>query len=212
MRTSCFLLALAAIIWHTPTAHAQFLELGVRAGTNIATPSADSAVSSHTGIVLGAMAAFTIIEPLRLQVEAQYVQKGGTFTVSTPAGPDINDLSLNYLEIPISLKLPLDFYPVQVYGLFGTTIGTLISASNQYQYADGRTGTEDIAEDFDPANLSLELGAGVSYAISEHLSAVAETRYSFGVVDLADEQRDLFNQNSWKTRDIKILAGITFSI
>lgn len=200
--------------------NAQVFLAGVRAGANIASASSNADVSSRTGLVLGALAQIQLFGPLNFRAEAQYVQKGGKFvSESSSSGSTLGipvDYDFNYLDIPLNLTLKLGSEDFFVYGTAGTTVGALLSATANYSVGDQRHSV-DYASQLNSVDMSLDLGGGVGVGIAPHLAVIGDILYSFGLTDAAktsDAQgtSSVFNTDSWKARNMKITAGLYFTL
>jgi opacity protein-like surface antigen len=194
---------------------AQSLELGIHAGVNVAgTPTASSlAAEARNGIILGGSASFEIAPPFRLAVEAQYVQHGIQFTNASSGGSAAmpSDIyNLNYLEIPVNIRVGFGS-AFRVYALAGTNIGTLLSATRELNHTDGATEQIDEKAMLNATNFSLELGGGMSYAISAHMAVEADARYSFALNEVKERSAEsLLSRSSWTPRDLRITSGLIF--
>ncbi len=193
-------------------ADAQTISAGVYGGANIARAAtdADATEESRTGLVVGAAFEVSLISPLTFRAEAQYVQKGGkleyTSTTSTPTVT--TDYTLNYLDIPINLKLDLGSDEMPLYLFAGTTVGTLLTAVANETVENEPGHEHDIKSQFNSVDLSLDLGGGIGYQIIPHIDLIADLRYSMGLTDIAKEENQLLSADSWKTRNIKIVVGM----
>jgi hypothetical protein len=194
---------------------AQTLLAGVRAGVNIASATSDDgSVSSKAGLLLGALAQINLWGPLNFRAEAQYVQKGGKFVGETStSGPSIpTTLDLNYLDIPLNLTLKIGPDAFFVYGTAGTTLGALLSAT-AINSLDGQK--RELASQFNPVDISLDLGGGVGFEVAPHLVVIGDVLYSLGLTDAAKNgtsQTSVFNSDSWKARNVKITTGLYFTL
>ena len=199
---------------------AQNIELGIHAGVNVAgTPTFSSlAAEARNGIILGGSASFELAPPFRLAVEAQYVQHGIQFTNASttglPASGAPTDIyNISYLEIPVNLRIGFGSR-FQVYGLAGTNVGTLLSATHQVNRADGGSEEIDNKEALTSTNFALELGGGVSYGITSRMSVAVDGRYSFGLNDVeeAAASESLLNRDSWKPTGMKLTTGLNIRL
>lgn len=194
---------------------AQSFELGIHAGVNVAgTPTLSKIASeARNGIVLGGSASFELSPPFRLSVEAQYVQRSIEFRNTSVTGAPTDLYQLNYFEIPVNIRMGFGS-KFRVYGLAGTNIGTLLSATRQINHTDGGSEEFDEKNEISSTSISLELGGGMSYAIASKISVVADARYTFGLNEVEQNQQpeSLLNQSSWKPRDFKITTGLLFHL
>ena len=211
-----FIALLIALSWCLASdVFAQGFELGIHAGVNVAGTPTFSTIASEArnGIILGGSASFEISPPFRLQVEAQYVQRGIEFTNSSVTGAPTDIYQLNYLEVPVNIRMGFGSR-FRVYGLAGTNIGTLLSATRQINHTDGASEEFDEKEEISSTNIGLELGGGMSYGITSKMAVVADARYTFGLNEVQQNQQpeSLLNRSAWKARDFKITTGLLFRL
>lgn len=194
-------------------ARAQSVLLGAHAGVNFSTASADEklSLSSTRGLILGALLDITVVDPIAFRVGLQYVEEGSEFVVtsssSTPPGTAPTVYELNYLDLPVNLKMNFGTYSFGVYVFGGTTVGSLLSA---HRISSGQS--TDISEDINSVNVSLDLGAGLGFEIAPRLSFLADGTFSFGLTDVAKSTGALDDTDSWKARNFKLITGINYRL
>lgn len=212
--SSLFFIALSVCCIAT-RAQAQSLELGVHAGVTISNAATEENImaTARQGVILGASASFTLAPPLRLQVEAQYTKKGIEIGTTGPSASPGDIYNLSYLEIPVNIRFDIGSQAFGVYALAGTNIGTLLSASREYNRSQDNTGeNSQINEFLTPMNMALELGGGVGIGLGGGATLFADARYSFGLVEISDGDQSVLNRNSWTPRDLKVVSGVRFRL
>lgn len=198
------------LIW-SQDAFAQSVSLGLRGGLNFASLSISGVepkpdVSFRTAFGFGGVAEIGISEPIYLQVEPRYVQKGANFKFTFFGGTIKGTLKFAYFEIPVSVKAKFNAYGVQPYIFAGPTVSFLSSAKSE---VNGRT--DDIKDDTESMEYSLDFGAGVAYEFAPKTFITGDVRYTLGLSRI-NKHTDPNDRSTLKSRDIKILIGLLFSL
>jgi hypothetical protein len=193
---------------------AQSLSFGVRAGANYASASPGSVgtFSPRPSVLVGGLIELEILPPFVFQAGIQYAAKHTTVSHSTPGVPKPTEtlFSLNYFEIPVTLKLAFGKSSFQVYGLAGANIGTLLRAVGE-DPASG-SGAVDIKADLEKTSIALELGGGVGIKVASHVSLIVDGRYNMGLKDINSSGKAMLNTGAWKPRDLRITAGLNYRL
>jgi opacity protein-like surface antigen len=170
---------------------------GVKIGVNLAQAVVDSDVEetldNKTGVVAGGFVRFGM-SGIAIQPEVLVSMKGG----QQPAGSDEFALKLNYLEIPVLLRLglPGGFSPFIV---AGPAIGLRLSAK-----AD--PGNEDVKDDFKSTDVGIAVGGGIEVS-----SLSLEARFTQSLSDIVTSQgHSELVTGAVKNRVISFLLGIRF--
>lgn len=126
---------------------------------------------------------------------------------------------VQYIEIPLTIKLRTnEINYLTYYGMFGVTPGFNIKARGEY------TSTPDplllsntdlnLREDGNPdelkynlINMSLTLGAGLEYAMTENTAIVAGIFFQNGFSNVI---QDKFDDNAMRLKQIGIRLGVLF--
>lgn len=156
--------------------------------------------SARTGFVGGGFASARLSDVFSVQLEAFYTQKG--FEVSSAAGKA--RYRLDYLEFPLTAKATFGPGPLCPYLFAGPSVGFRLSAD-----AETDTGSGDLRDVTRTTDLGIDLGAGVLYRLNGRTGLLLEGRYSVGLVNIFDAGPGGGTAN---TRDLKILAGVTFAL
>lgn len=173
--------------------------LGVRGGVSVSSVELDLAGtfddSNRTGFEGGVFLDFGRSRPLGFQIGAQYAQKGAELDFEGV----VEDLTLNYLEIPAVVKLGIPLLGLKPSVFGGAALGF-------------QTGCDDIEEidcdeDVTSTNVSGILGADVVLDLGG-LSLWADGRFHFGLSDIADA----VDIDELKTRAWTLQAGLGFPL
>jgi hypothetical protein len=173
--------------------------LGVRGGVSVSSVDLDLGEtfddSNRTGFEGGVFLDFGRSSPLGFQIGAQYAQKGAELEF----GDVVEDLSLNYLEIPAVVKLG-----IPLGGLKPSVLGGVAMGFNTGCEGFGR---DDCSENITSTNFSGLLGADVVIDLGG-LSLWADGRFHFGLNDIADA----VEVDELKTRAWALQAGLGFPL
>jgi len=198
MRRLLLLVAVAATVLLVDPASAQ-TTLGVRGGVSVASASLDSDTfdeSNRTGFVGGAFLDFGGSSLFGFQIGAQYAQKGTEFD----AGAAVDELALDYLEIPAVVKvgLPLGSLKPSIFA------GAALGFNSNCEEAGGSV---EVCDDFSDTEFSGVVGADLAIYLGG-LSLWADARYNVGLGDIADG--DAFGDFS--NRAFNLTAGLGFRL
>lgn len=135
------------------------------------------------------------------------------FFINTTTFNDPVDLrfNLNYIEIPLNIKLRSDqFYRMTFYGQFG--LSNLLNISATASSSDSQFRGESINYSIDHRtirfyNLSMIMGGGVEYDVGGNTSLNLGIQYSNGLTDVTTisnlDEKTIFNS-------IRLLIGVMF--
>jgi hypothetical protein len=168
--------AMMAFALTAPAAHGQTI-LGVRGGVSGASIEVDNLGDivddgNRTGFTGGLFLDFGGDDILGFQVGASYTQKGAELDL----GDAIEELSLNYLEIPAVVKvgLPLGNLKPSVFG--GVGLGLNVSCES---------GLQDCRNDISGTEWSGIFGADVAFYL-DRFAFFVDGRYHYGLNDVSD--------------------------
>ncbi|MBN2805394.1 MAG: outer membrane beta-barrel protein [Prolixibacteraceae bacterium] len=118
---------------------------------------------------------------------------------------------LNYLEIPLNIKLKSDqFYRFTFYGQFGLT--NLINLSATASSGDERFSGDNINQGMNnrvikPYNLSMIMGGGAEYDVGGNTALHLGLQYSNGLIDVTTirnlDEKTVFNS-------LRLVLGVMF--
>jgi len=209
-------------------------QVGTRAGAviggNIASASFTSSMegvsqSTRTGLLLGGIVEFGFSDNVCLRAEPMYVQNGAAITiVYSSASPSYKEIyELEYLELPVHVKLQTGTGAVRPYIFGGPNLGILLAASVTEEIPppvgtleeSRQSGTQDIKDEISSTNFVFDFGGGLTCDVSPTIQLQMDVRYSLGLSNIAkppDPNDQSFQPDSWKSRDIKVLVGILFAL
>lgn len=205
--------AFLIVLMLASSAWAQSLSLGVKAGMNLSRPSADAGmtIAAGRGLLLGGYAELSLVPPLVIQVGVQYAENKMTVSVISPLDTPTPSVThqLNYLEIPINLKLAIGKPTFQVFGLAGISVGVLLKAFD-LESASNDTESNDYKDSLNKTALSFQVGGGIGIQVVKHVEFIAEARYNMGLKDVNKSGQTLLSTGAWKARDLTITGGLNF--
>lgn len=190
------------------------VSLGLRGGINFAgaSVSTDSPLftigaSGESRFLAGITSEFSV-GPVEMELDATYTQKGANLTVrATGASAPKLTTRLDYLEVHLrALRVTLGSsqLKLQPYLFAGPTLGFRLSAK-----ADTPDGTRDIKDSTKSTEWTIEAGAGLKYRVSPKTSFTTEVCYAYGLTNILKDTEGL---RSYKSRDVKVSAGILFRL
>lgn len=190
---SITVVAVTGLTFVVPEAAAQGgFELGVRGGVSVASASLDVSEtfskSNRTGFTGGVFANLDL-GMLGLQVAGQYTQAG----VTLDFGDAIDDLSIDYLEIPGVVKLGIPLAVVKPSLFAGAALGFNTGCDNA---------GVDCGDDVKSTDWKGIVGADVAVYLGS-VSLWADGRYNFGVANV-------FEVDELKNRNWLFQAGLGF--
>lgn len=205
--------------WSESTPAQTPISLGVKGGLNLANASATQLpagfeLSSRTAIGFGGIVEIGLSDPIYLQTEPRYIQKGAdlkfTFTAFGETFTGSGTGRFNYVEIPVSLKAKFDAGTVTPYLFAGPTLSFLLSAEREFE-SQGQKETINIKDEIESTEFSLDFGGGIAYPIAPKMSLTMDVRYTLGLTNIA-KLREPNDKITWKSRDVKLLVGALFSL
>jgi hypothetical protein len=184
---------MAGFLWTVP-AHGQ-LSVGVAAGGTYSDMGGSliTATDSDWGVLLGGSVRFRYVTNLALQLEGNWVQKGGRGTVEGVA----RDLDLDYFEIPLTAQLVVGLSPKWDWNLYGgialafKTTCEVTTGSSEKESCDNTVPDWTI----ESTEWSVPFGTSFSYRLARS-AVTADLRYSYGL-SAAVKNLDLKNR-SWQ--------------
>ena len=178
-----FALILMVLAAFTTTAAAEGMMIGAKGGLNIAKAYGDDVPDDADwayGFIGGGFFNYMFAEMFAVQPELLYAMKGWKVTAADETEVDVK---LNYIEIPVLLKVMIPTEGMIDPSIFaGPSIGFLMTAE-----ADD----VDIKDNLKSTDFGLVVGAGIDYMLQEGKGAIMlDARYSLGLTtvdDTADE-------------------------
>lgn len=160
------------------------LQYGVKAGINAAWLTEDFPENQpRLGIGAGIAVRYHISPSLAIQGEAQFSQKGEKLEGNIPGFGVVEEIQLDYIEIPVLARYAVPLSPLMTAGVFaGPSVGFPINSKLK---------TDN--DSFDIDNASTDFGLNVGVDIGSGPFSV-DGRFNFGLTDIADDF-DGKNQN-----------------
>ena len=212
MRINRWLIALCIVLLISVGVYAQNSKIGVIGGVNLANISVDddsATTSSLTGFGIGGVLDLALSENISLCFEPMYLQKGAKEEIEEEVTTIDASIKLNYIEIPVFLKILLGSSDTKPYIMAGPTIGFLMSANMEVS-AMGMSMEVDIKDFMESIDYGVSFGGGISFAMGNN-SFFIEGRYTIGLADVfkGGESEDLgeMEDDEIKTKGIQIMGG-----
>jgi hypothetical protein len=166
------------------------IKIGAKAGFNFSKTAEDiEGMETKTGIQLGAILNFGIVPMVSVQPELLYSQKG----LKVTAGGYTTETTMNYLEIPLSLKVSPPVIPIYVLG--GPYVGYWLSGTTESDPSLSTDGDIDFDanEDLNRLDYGLNVGLGFKKGFGP-IKLFLEGRYGMGLAktnDLVDDSKNI---------------------
>jgi len=187
-------------------ASAQTLGVGAHAGVSLASATGGAAVNVEFApqLVAGADLHLGIADSLTLRAGADFTRKELHLSDEVAGSPTVS-YTLSYLSFPVSLRYELGAGAAEAYLSGGGTVGVLLAASQTLAAAD-----TDIKSQLAGVELTADVGAGIAYRVSAHLSVALDLRFSIGLNNIASSAAAI-EVNSWRMQTIQILVGSVYT-
>ena len=159
--------------------------------------------TARLGLAGGITYKVGLIAGLSIEPEVMYIQRGAVYEFSLPAGlgggSGKGTMKLDYIELPVLVKLALPIPIVSPYIEGGASYGMLISAKLKGE-GGGNSSEVDIKDGMNKSNISALVGVGVELAMLD-----INARYALGLSKIdKDGVAKVYN------RGIMLTAGIRF--
>ena len=159
---------------------------------------------TRTGLVVGAVVDLGLGRRLTLRLEPAYAQRGSELVLRLFGEESRGKLKLEYVELPVLLKVGLSGGRIQPYLIGGPTLAYRLSAKTQAEAE-----SEDVSESFQRWDFGIAAGGGLEFPAGS-ASVFLEGRYNFGLTNTtAGEGAADF---SAKNRGPQVVAGVTFAV
>ena len=178
-------------------------------------PFPNSTAHGASGYILGLRVDKSLLGPLSLQTELLLTQRTFqdvyTFPAGSPNGGSPQQTiswaeKLQYLQLPILLKLtPFDGF-FQPYVFIGPEIGFKLSSSTD-STINGINKSSEQSALFGFLDFGLDAGAGLQLQILPVMWLFTDVRYTYGLLD-AYTHAQQSNLGNLAARDIKWMAGL----
>ncbi len=198
--------------------------LGLRGGLNFANWSLNDVAKeefafdakSANSLLLGALVEIRLSNNLAIQPEVNYIQKGTKIDETILGAAVKGRYTINYLEVPLLLKVGTGFGIGRFDVLLGPSFG--YGLNGKYKITASIGGVEDTTEedlDFEKDEISrTDLGAQVGGSLGFNLGSSArlfvDGRYLLGFTNLDKHEHGAGEEPSVKNRGIALTAGLIF--
>ena len=205
-----YLATLSFVVFYTNLAEAQNIDLGIRAGGNLANqtfPFLQFPLSSsiHLGFLAGGQFDYWFNDIWALTAEVLYDQKGAHVESHVPDLPVFTaDEILNYLELPILIRANLWSGNIRPYVFVGPSFGKFLSGIDSHHDPVAYTSIPDSS--INPIDISAMFGVGLSWQLHSGIRLLIDAAYALGLVNISN------TFPTTKSRDIRLATGIVFPL
>jgi opacity protein-like surface antigen len=173
----------------TSTAAAAGSSFGVIGGLNIANLRIDgvSGMNTRTSFAVGGVLDLGITDRFGLRIEPTYLSKGGKAEQRNIYWGTVDGavFDLDYVDIPLLARFDLATTETRAYLLGG--VGLSLATKAQVEVTQtGATEKVDFGEVFNTKDVSLNLGAGVGFAVTPTSRMAIDGRVAIGLTDIND--------------------------
>ncbi|MEO6694144.1 MAG: porin family protein [Ignavibacteria bacterium] len=206
MKRTIALIALFVISSFYTNAQSQSLSLGIEGGINISNITSTPAVTtnSRTGLIVGSVLDINVTPTITIAPGLRYVMKGWT---STPtAGVTFTD-KLNYLEVPVLLKVKFPLTEVKPYLAAGPVLGIQLSATEEQTNGTQNT-SQDISSLVESIDFGLLFGGGLDFRVGFKTDLFVQFGYELGLSNILKNA----TTQTIKNNGIQITGGVKFKL
>ena len=180
-------------------AQAQWLNIGVKGGVNVAAQQISGGGSGpspqqRVGVVAGVFDTLPAFSWLDVQAEALYAVKGSKITVEGITTTE----EIDYLEVPVLARVKKAAGRWKLYGGAGPSTAFRLRARTRTSFS-GSTEEIDIGNQVESIDFGVGMGGGV-----ERGRLVIDVRYTLG---LSDIDKDKTDATKTKNRTIAVTVG-----
>lgn len=160
-------------------------------------------VEDRTGPFIGVYGARDISDNFGLQLEVNWVRKGGKGILPAPVSEHLWDMRIDYLEIPLTVNYLRDFSEDWGFGAYtGIGIGFALSCRADIGSGPGPAPCEDTVLGSTNTDWTIPFGAKIGRNFSGGSSLYLDVRYALGLSNVTDfvaggVQRELKNR-AWE--------------
>jgi hypothetical protein len=211
-------LLIIVLFFYCFTANALELTLGLKVGLartdlegNGVSAIEDSLgldMGSKYGFVGGFLANIGITDMISIQIELLYFEKGAKSSIEEMGMIFTRSLNLNYLEMPLLLKLKPFLSPAVLFEIFaGPTLSLNLIATVANSVMGFPAYTEDISEEIKSTDIGLIFGGGAGFALGSAGILTIEGRYTMGLSSIAEAEN-----RTIKTKNIIVMLSYGFPL
>ncbi|MGD0337584.1 MAG: porin family protein [Bacteroidota bacterium] len=191
------------------------VRLGIDGGLNFANASVTNvpsaiALNSRTVPTFGGVAELSFHNVAFIRGEIRYTPKGIGATASDPKYVSSMTAKFEYLEIPIVIGVKFGPGPFKPYIFAGPNLGIRLSAELESDVL-GKTYSKNVEDNTKSTDFALDFGGGLLFEADSQWAIFIDGRYSLGLTEIGGS-RDFSVNSEYKSRDIKVIAGILFGL
>lgn len=175
------LFAIAALLAvFNSSSFSQSIGLGLEGGINIGNISVtpDFSPGTRTGFMVGGFADFGVSPVIAIRPGIRYISKGFTGT-NNITGVSFTD-RMNYMEIPLLLKVSIPLPRVRPYFTAGPTLGIQLSASEELTNGQ-QVQNSDMGTAWETIDFGLYFGGGLDFHVADNTDVFTGFGYSLGL-------------------------------
>jgi len=206
------------------------ISLGIRGGLNLSKWSLNDEAKKEiegfdleniNALLLGALVEIRLSNNLAIQPEVNFIQKGSRLVAVETAPVPIKvegTTTLNYVEVPLLLKVGTGFGVGRFDVLLGPSFGYALSGKRKFKATvAGQTETETENVDFDEDDIArtdvgAQVGASLGLGLGSSARLFVDGRYLLGFSNLDQhEHTGGGDEPTIRNRGIALTAGIIFS-
>lgn len=182
----------------------------VKAGINLADQSSDADGAPETSMKIGAIGGvgFTagLSDMFGIRAEMLFSQKGTKWTSNEVE----SELSINYIEIPITAVLTLPGEGVKPHFFIGPAFGFKMGDSKIS--VDGEEVTGSLEDDiYQTMDIGLTIGAGINFPMGANALGI-DARYNLGLTGIMDDKDGTIEVPTVKNNVISIMLSYTLNL
>lgn len=198
--TALILFIMAGLTYSQPN-----ISLGLEGGLNLANVSISPSQTSNsrTGLIVGGILDIGISSNIGVTGGLRYVMKG--FQV-TNQGVTYTD-KLNYIEVPVLLKVKFPLTEVKPYLVGGPTLGIRVSATEE-QSNGQQTADVDASSAYESIDFGLFFGGGLDFRVAVKTDLFIQAGYGFGLSNIYKQSTTV----TVKNYGIQITGGVKFKL
>ena len=216
----CIPLVMLALCLISTTALAA-TEFGVIAGFNFANLRIEnqSDLTGRSTFAIGGVADFGINDRFGIRVEPTFLSKGTKATQRNAYWSTMDGavFDLDYIDVPILARYDLGEREV-THSYFLGGLGVSIATKQEAELTQGpETETVDMGDVLNPMDVSLDLGAGVSFPVGRNNRLTIDGRAAIGLININDGGTITFDgaplavpATSTHTLDFRLMATYLF--
>ncbi len=207
------------------------ISLGIRGGLNLSKWALNDAAKKELGgfdqesinaLLFGALAEIRLSNNLAIQPEVNFIQKGTKLVAEEKAPVPLKvegTTTLNYLEVPLLLKVGTGFGVGRFDLLLGPSFGYALNGKRELKATvAGRTETEKEDVDFEKdeiarTDVGAQVGASLGLGLGSSARLFVDGRYLLGFSNLDQHEHGGGNkeEHTVRNRGIALTAGLLFS-